>query len=193
MGLTKANLLKSVNLSFLNFKTINLPVEKMKLWWLPISLVCVFLAGCVKTQSAVEAYKKQATADDKIVLQYIEAHNLKDSAKKVSDTCGVYYIIREPGTGSDIFTSSTQITVGDTGRLLSTGNVFTQTNNFHPSYVLSQVILGWQLGIPKIKRGGLVRLLVPSRYAYGPEPQPGAGLPANAILDFDIRLYDITN
>jgi FKBP-type peptidyl-prolyl cis-trans isomerase FkpA len=83
--------------------------------------------------------------------------------------------------------------VGDTGRLLTTGAVFTKTNQFHPSYILGNVILGWQLGIPKIKNGGIVRLLIPSRYAYGPYPQAQIGLPANAVLDFDIELYNVTN
>ncbi|NNU33756.1 hypothetical protein HK413_05675 [Mucilaginibacter sp. S1162] len=100
-----------------------------------------------------------------------------------------------------MFTRSTKVTIADTGRLLTTGQLFRQTNEFHPSFTLSQVILGWQLGIPKIKKGGIVRLLIPSRYAYGPNPQPTVGveyglkdgLPPNAILDFNIRLYDITN
>jgi len=99
----------------------------------------------------------------------------------------------QPGQGNTVFTTSTQVTVGDTGKLLSTGKVFTETNNFHPSYVLGQVILGWQLGLPKVNQGGIVRLLIPSRYAYGPNPQTSVGLPANAILDFDIQLYDVTN
>jgi FKBP-type peptidyl-prolyl cis-trans isomerase FkpA len=83
--------------------------------------------------------------------------------------------------------------VGYTGRQLTSGKVFAQTNNFHPSYILGQVIRGWQLGIPQIKKGGVIRLFVPSRYAYGPYAQPLTGLPANAVLDFDIKLYDITN
>ena len=154
---------------------------------------CLLLSACTKTQSALEAYKAQAAIDDKIVAQYIQANNLTGIAKKVSDTCGVYYIVLQPGQGNTVFTTSTQVTVGDTGKLLSTGKVFTETNNFHPSYVLGQVILGWQLGLPKVNQGGIVRLLIPSRYAYGPDPQTSVGLPANAILDFDIQLYDVTN
>jgi FKBP-type peptidyl-prolyl cis-trans isomerase FkpA len=83
--------------------------------------------------------------------------------------------------------------VGDTGKLLTTGNVFYETNLFHPSYVIGQMILGWQLGIPKIKKGGIVRLLIPSRYAYGPYAQTDYNLPVNAILDFTIQVYNITN
>jgi FKBP-type peptidyl-prolyl cis-trans isomerase FkpA len=52
---------------------------------------------------------------------------------------------------------------------------------------------GWQLGIPEIKNGGTVTLYLPSRYAYGPYPQPDLGLPANAVLVFQITLYNVTN
>jgi FKBP-type peptidyl-prolyl cis-trans isomerase FkpA len=165
----------------------------MNKWLLPILLIGVVMTGCGKTQSGVEAYLAQAAKDDKIVANYIAANNLTGIAQKVSDTCGVYYIVLQPGSGNDLFTSSTQVTVGDTGKLLGTTTPFTETNNFHPSYVLGQTILGWQLGIPKIKNGGIVRLIIPSRYAYGPYAQAQLGLPANAILDFDIELYDITN
>jgi FKBP-type peptidyl-prolyl cis-trans isomerase FkpA len=185
-------LLKSVKQSFLNFKTINLPIEMSK-WLLPILFVCCGIAGCQKTNSGVAQVKVQAAIDDKIIADYIAANNLTGKAQRVTDTSGVYYIVLQPGQGNDLFTTSTQVTVGDTGRLLTTGMIFTETNEFHPSYVLGQMILGWKLGIPKIKRGGIVRLLIPSRYAYGPYAQPQIGLPANAVLDFDIQLYNITN
>lgn len=154
--------------------------------------ICCVMAGCSKDQTGLAHYKQQAAIDDRIVQEYIKANGL-DSAKKVSDTSGVYYIVKQAGQGNDLYTTSTYVTVGDTGRVLGQTTPFYQTNNFHPSYQLSQVLLGWRLGIPKVHRGGIVRLLIPSRYAYGPYPQPDYNLPANAILDFDIRVYNITN
>jgi FKBP-type peptidyl-prolyl cis-trans isomerase FkpA len=165
----------------------------MSKWLLLIIFICCVIAGCTKTQSGVEQYRKQAAIDDTIVARYIRANGLTDVAKKVSDTSGVYYIIKSPGQGSNLYTSSTYVTVGDTGRMLDSTRVFYQTNDFHPSYQLGQMILGWRLGIPKVQKGGIVRLLIPSRYAYGPYPQSDYGLPANAILDFDIQVYNITN
>lgn len=164
----------------------------MSKWLLPIVCICFVVAGCSKEETGLAQYKKQAAIDDKIVADYIKANGL-DSAKKVSDTSGVYYMVLQKGQGNDLYTSSTYVTVGDTGKVLGQTTPFYQTDNFHPSYQLSQVILGWQLGIPKVQRGGVVRLLMPSRYAYGPYPQPDYNLPANAILDFNIRVYNITN
>lgn len=167
----------------------------MKRCFLPILIMMVVMMGCGKTQSGLAQYRAQAATDDKIVANYIAQNNLTGIAQKVSDTCGVYYVVVNPGQGSDLFTLSTQVTVSYVGKLLSTGQVFGRTDSatFTPSYILGQTILGWQLGIPKIEKGGEVRLLVPSRYAYGPYAQPHLGLPANAILDFDIKLYNITN
>jgi len=172
-------------------------------------LFCSFLAGCTKSSDpGLAAAKAQALIDDKIISNYL-AQNPGLKALPVDSSgvnTGIYYIIKQQGTGNDLFTNSTQVTVADTGRLLYDGKtytdqLFTETNDFHPSYILSQVIRGWQLGIPQCKKGGIIRLLIPSRYAYGPNVQPNlgvafgltGGLPANAVLDFDIQLYDITN
>ena len=165
----------------------------MNKWLLLILFICCGMAGCIKSNSDLAQAKAQAIIDDKIISNYITAHGLTGKAQKVTDTSGVYYIILQQGQGNDLYTSSTQVTVGDTGRLLTTGNVFTKTDSIHPAYSLSQMIVGWQLGIPKIKKGGIVRLLIPSRDAYGKYAQPQVGLPANALLDFNVQVYNIQN
>jgi FKBP-type peptidyl-prolyl cis-trans isomerase FkpA len=155
-------------------------------------ILLLFSAGisaCTKS-NVVAQVQAQAAVDNKLIDNYLSAKGL--TATRV-DTTDVRYIIDTPGTGNALFTNSTQVTVGYTALLLTTGAVFAQTNNFHPTYVLGQVIRGWQLGIPKIKTGGTITLFVPSRYAYGPYPQPDVNLPANAVLIFDIRLYNVTN
>jgi FKBP-type peptidyl-prolyl cis-trans isomerase FkpA len=165
----------------------------MNKWLLLLLIICCGMTGCIKTNNDVAVEKAQAAIDDKLIANYLSDNGLTGIAKKVTDTSGVYYIVLRQGQGNDLYTSSTQVTVGDTGKLLTTQKIFTKTNNFHPSYVLGQVILGWRLGIPKINTGGIIRLLIPSRYAYGPYAQPQLGLPANAVLDFDIQLYNVTN
>ena len=106
-------------------------------------------------------------------------------------------MVIDTGSTNTLFTSSTQVTVGDTGRYINSNGTsetqFYETNIFHPTYTLSSVILGWQVGIPMGTAGGEIRLLIPSRYAYGHYAQSGLGLPANAILDFSIRIYSVTN
>lgn len=186
-------MLKSVNVLFLNFKKINLPFINNMSRILLLGLVCcIGFAGCGKVNTVEQNAAIQLAIDTGIIHNYIVANNLTTVAKK-DKTSGEYYIIDTPGVGSAVFTSSTKVVVGYKGTVLGSSTVFAETTNFHPAFTLGQVIKGWQIGIPYIKKGGTIRLLVPSGYAYGPYPQPNLGLPANAILDFTIKLYDITN
>jgi FKBP-type peptidyl-prolyl cis-trans isomerase FkpA len=158
-------------------------------------IVCC-IASCTKSSLFGEVqYKAQAKIDDSIVHKYIESQGLQGKFKHVqnNDTIGVYYMVIDTGLATTLFTTSTQVTVGDTGRLLTNGQVFYETNSFHPSYSLGSVIRGWQLGIPEARTGGEVRLLIPSRYAYGHYPPAQIGIPPDAVLDFSIRLYNVIN
>ncbi|RVT98199.1 hypothetical protein EOD41_17665 [Mucilaginibacter limnophilus] len=165
----------------------------MKRVLVAILFITVALQACKKTLVGEERYREQAAKDDAIIQQYIVDNNLQDSVQRI-DTSGVYYIIRKPGSGNDVYTNSTRVTVGFTTRVLTTGQLIFQTDQFHPTYSLgSNIIRAWQLGIPQVQEGGVVRILSPSRYAYGPYPQPSLGLPADAILDFEITVYNIQN
>lgn len=169
---------------------MNVVKDQMNRILLILLVFSACLGACNKATDVVAQVKAQAIIDDKIVTDYLNSKSLPINH---IDTTGVCYIIDTLGVGNDLFTNSTLVTVGYTGRLLTTGAVVAQTDAFHPSYVLGQVIRGWQLGIPKIKKGGTVTLFIPSRYAYGPYAQPQVNLPANAVLTFDIKLYNITN
>ena len=153
-------------------------------------LFSIILLACNKNNDVVAQVKAQAIVDDNIIDQYLSKHNL--SATKI-DTTGVRYIINTPGNINSLYTSSTSITVGYSGVLLSTGQTFVQTGDIHPSFILGQVIRGWQLGIPKVTQGGTITLFVPSRQAYGPYAQSDYNLPANAVLIFTITVYKVTN
>jgi FKBP-type peptidyl-prolyl cis-trans isomerase FkpA len=155
-------------------------------------LLWICLAGCGKESTVEQLAQVQLGIDTGIIRKYITANNLTAVAKKDNLT-GEFYIIDTLGTGTALYTSSTLVTVGYTGSLLGNSAPFIQTNDYHPSFSLGQVIQGWSIGLPFIKKGGTIRLLIPSGYAYGPYPQPVYNLPANAILDFTIKLYDIKN
>ena len=164
-----------------------------------IFYVCCTVACTKSSLYGPEQYAAQKKIDDSIVSNYIRSKGLEGKFKHVqnNDTIGVYYMVIDTGSTNTLFTSSTQVTVGDTGRYINSNGTsetqFYETNIFHPTYTLSSVILGWQVGIPMGTAGGEIRLLIPSRYAYGHYAQPGLGLPENAILDFSIRIYSVTN
>jgi FKBP-type peptidyl-prolyl cis-trans isomerase FkpA len=174
-------------------------------WMNRILLVLLFfsacLIGCKKSDSGVssiDAINAQQVKDEKTITTYLTNNNINATViDSAGISTGIYYKIDTPGTGGSLFTNSTTITVGYKGWLLTNGVVaatpFAQTNQFHPAFVLGTLMRGWQLGVPKGALGGTITLYLPSRYAYGPYAQTQLGLPANAILIFDITLYNITN
>ena len=158
-------------------------------------LLVACIAGCAKTNDVPAQIRAQLAIDDKIIAAYLQSNNITNATviDSADVSTGIRYVIDTPGTGNDLYTNSTLITVGYKATLLTTGKEVVSTDNFHPSYTLGQTIRGWQLGIPKVKKGGTITLYIPSHYAYGPFAQPVLGLPANAILIFNITVYNITN
>ncbi|MBW4888636.1 FKBP-type peptidyl-prolyl cis-trans isomerase [Mucilaginibacter sp. HMF5004] len=158
-------------------------------------LFCAGLASCGKVNTDLQLAQQQLGVDTPLIRKYINSNNITGFLPDITlgVATGVYYKIDTLGTGNALFTNSTLITVGYKSSLMGSSVPFAQTGTFHPSFSYGQMILGWQYGIKHIKKGGTVRLLVPSGLAYGPYEQPQLGLPANAILDFTIKLYDINN
>jgi FKBP-type peptidyl-prolyl cis-trans isomerase len=106
-----------------------------------------------------------------------------DSLQKVDTT---------EGNGKEATASST-VVAHYTGAVAATGVVFQSSlDNGEPAtFPLNGVIKGWQQGVPGMKVGGTRRLLIPASLAYGANPPPGSGIPANADLVFDITLIDV--
>lgn len=142
----------------------------------------VALVSCKKepTISAEEQTKK----DDKLITDFAAKNNLT----LTKHSSGVYYQIISQGSGVSAVGSST-ITANYEGRLLD-GTVFDKTTTKPLVFSLRDVINGWQAGIQLVQKGGKIRLLVPSRLAYGGHP-PTSAIPMYAVLDFTIEVVDI--
>jgi len=153
-----------------------------------ILMICLIgcLAACKKNEP-VDDYDPtpQFKADTAAISAFVKTNNI--SATK--DASGIFYEILEPGAGSVTYQASTKITSNYEGKLLN-GTVFDTTNGTPISFILGNVIVGWQIGIQKIQKGGKIRLIIPSYYAYGTR-SPSSLVPANSILDFTITLTDV--
>ena len=77
------------------------------------------------------------------------------------------------------------------GTLKEGGKVFdsSYSRGTPATFPLTQVIPGWQKGVPGMKVGGIRRLLIPAKLAYG-DKSPSAEIPANSDLVFIIQLED---
>ena len=56
-------------------------------------------------------------------------------------------------------------------------------------FPLKRLIKGWQIGVPLLKVGGKIKLVVPSDLAYSIRTR-SAKIPPNSILEFEIEVLD---
>ncbi|WP_052265912.1 FKBP-type peptidyl-prolyl cis-trans isomerase [Pedobacter kyungheensis] len=131
-------------------------------------------------------YRKQWLFDDVKIQNFLTSKGLVAT----KDLSRVYYIVNTQGTGDAISGVESTVTMKYTGRLLD-GTVFDSSTDGTFSSVLTNLIKGWQLIVPKFNVGSKFRIFVPSDLGYGTS---GSGaIPSNAILDFDIEIVSVTN
>ena len=93
------------------------------------------------------------------------------------------------GTGAEVAAGGT-VTAQYSGVVAETGEEFDSSwSRGEPAtFPLDQVIQGWTDGLVGMKVGGRRTLVIPADQAYGANPPPGSGIPANADLVFTIDL-----
>ncbi|MFN7118749.1 MAG: FKBP-type peptidyl-prolyl cis-trans isomerase [Saprospiraceae bacterium] len=143
----------------------------------------LFLLGllAILTFLACDDQRPQSEIDDELIRNYLRDNNI--TAERHSS--GIYYVIQTPGTGSSPVANSL-VKVKYKGYFLD-GTVFDQTDGNNTLDIsLQQTISGWQIAVPLLKSGGKGTFYIPSGWGYGRFPP--AGIPANAVLIFDIEL-----
>lgn len=135
---------------------------------------------CDLTQSSVVASASEITT--------IQNHLTANSLTATQHQDGFFYNITKAGSGiaPDLCSS---ITLKYKGTLLN-GNVFDQSTT-NITFLLKDLIIGWQKGLPLIQKGGSIRLYIPPSMGYG--SNTSSGLPANSTLIFDIDLVGVEN
>lgn len=143
----------------------------------------LFFLGCLSLTSCED----QEKVDEELILEYIAENGLDASSTEE----GLYYVINEEGTGDRPDITST-VTVDYEGLTLD-GSIFDSSydRGVPATLPLTNVIIGWQIGIPLFKEGGSGTLLIPSYMAYGTNPPPGSGIGRNEVLIFDVELHTI--
>lgn len=115
----------------------------------------------------------------------VRAYLQKSGIPATEDSLGYFYRIASPGSGEKP-TACSDVTVNYEG-FLTNGSRF--DGNKGMSFNLSQLIIGWQEGIPKIAPGGSITLYLPPSLAYGDEAS--GAIPAHSILVFKIDLVRV--
>jgi len=75
---------------------------------------------------------------------------------------------------------------------LADGTVFDSSAGRGPTPMIAgQVIPGFAQALTRMQKGGKYKIHIPSKLAYGANPQPGSPIPPNADLDFDVHVVQI--
>lgn len=154
----------------------------MKIFSLLGCLLFMYFSACSKHETGCMPVKPETEEPQ------IAAYAAKDSIHAAKHSSGIYYEIINPGSG-ETPTRNSAITVKYTGKLLNE-TIFDQgSNESKEPWALNSLIEGWQIGIPLIKKGGRIKLIIPSAYAYG--CNGSNPIPPNSVLFFDISLIDV--
>lgn len=131
-----------------------------------------------------EPVEDRLEEDEAAILAYLEENNLTAERHE----SGVHYIIEEEGEGSEFPTAFSTVLVRYKGYLLD-GTVFDETEDGDAvQFNLANLINGWRIGIPLIKKGGKIQLFIPSNLGYANREQPQ--IPAYSPLIFEIELVN---
>lgn len=143
-------------------------------------LPAVFLAGCAKNDTC---QPKTVQSEEAEMQAFLTANGIAAT----QHSSGMYYQVINPGSGTTP-TVYSSVSVTYVGRLLD-GTVFDQSTTPTPFFPVSNFIAGWQLGLPLISEGGVIRLLIPSSLAYGCART--GSIPPHSILYFEVGLIDV--
>ncbi|MBC8171653.1 MAG: FKBP-type peptidyl-prolyl cis-trans isomerase [Anaerolineae bacterium] len=120
--------------------------------------------------------------------QFLDENKKKADVKTTAS--GLQYKVLTEGTGAKP-TAYSEVEVHYEGKLID-GTVFDSSyqRNEPISFLLGQVIAGWQEGVQLMSVGSKYELYIPSNLGYGAQGAPGA-IPPHSTLIFVVELLKI--
>jgi FKBP-type peptidyl-prolyl cis-trans isomerase FkpA len=152
-------------------------------------LTLVFLlSSCLKQDALGPTPEEQLKNDLVIIDQYLASKSIV--AQTDPDNYGVKYVVNVEGTGIKPTSSSDSVTVNYTLKLLPSEAQIEKSSS-PTKFLLANLILGWQIGLPLIKEGSKATFYIPSGWGYG-SVQSGS-IPANSNLIYEIELVKVVS
>ncbi len=158
-------------------------MRKLIFVWVILLFACFATVSCGKADTGCSP--ATVASEKQMLISYCTTNAIN----YIENSSGLLYEVINPGTGANP-TSTSKVFITYTGKLFN-GSVFdSQTNPAVTGWVLNSLIDGWKIGLPLIKKGGRIKLVIPSSLAYG---CAGAGqnIPSNTPLFFDVTLVDV--
>jgi FKBP-type peptidyl-prolyl cis-trans isomerase FkpA len=152
-----------------------------------IYLLLTLVSACSKSdnndqQSTACNVKAQYTNDNSATQRALmEAFCNNNGITYTVHPSGILYQIMTPGDTAKP-NLCTSLTMTYTGKLM-TGIQFDKGTITYP---LKDLIVGWQIAVPLIGKGGKIKMVIPSSLAYG--PNANGSIPANSPLYFEMSI-----
>ena len=166
-------------------------VTMKKLAWI---LSCTLLLTACKKDANKCNFSESSASATAAERTYIENYLAANSLPAFQHTSGIFYNITAPGSGTKANVCSV-IRIKYYGYLFNGTSFDSYTNSTGISFVLGELITGWQKGLPLISPGGSIILYIPPSLGYGAvEKRDQYGnvvIPANSYLRFVIELMDV--
>ena len=179
----------------------------MKKVWYILTGALMFACGSSTENKTETTETTQTTVEETVEevipeVQYTADSSAEETIQKylkekkwegVRHESGMYVVTDATGEGEDRPNLNDEVTIFYKGYLLD-GTNFDGTDTDPATFPLSNLIPGWQLGIPMFGKGGKGKLIIPPGLAYGPEdllgPEGNVVVPGNSVLMFEIELID---
>jgi FKBP-type peptidyl-prolyl cis-trans isomerase FkpA len=145
-------------------------------------IAAIFFISCSKNHDTTQDCSPVSVTVPASEIDSVSAYLDSNNITATKDSRGFFYTIDTLGTG-DNPTICNVVTVNYKG-WLTDGTVFDSANV--ATFYLSQLIAGWQEGIPLISAGGSITLYLPPTLGYGSTGY--GGIPGNSVLIFKIDL-----
>ncbi len=152
-------------------------------------VILALAMGC--SDKTVELSDAEQLAKD---IETIDAWLTANNITAQTDPSGLRYVITTTGTGVKPKITNT-VSAKYTGKFLkdkvlpANSTVFDQSTTAI-SFKLTDVIVGWQIGMQLLPKGSKATLYIPSGLAYGKQGF-GSAIPGNANLFFEVELVDV--
>ncbi|KXK23459.1 MAG: FKBP-type peptidylprolyl isomerase [Bacteroidetes bacterium OLB12] len=185
----------------------------MAVCWLPVLVAGLLLIqsckdddddkkGTTCTKEVAESRliapsQAKLSSDSLLIVQYLENNEIDIADTEIKNN--VRYRVTESGTGETPCLES-YIKVKYRGSLMKTGYIFDPDQETQPdvnwqeretTFLLSNLVLGWQIVLPEMPVGSKFTMYIPSGYGYGLSGGGGGAIPVNANLIFDVELVEI--
>ncbi|WP_343306427.1 FKBP-type peptidyl-prolyl cis-trans isomerase [Chitinophaga niabensis] len=153
--------------------------------------LAVLLGSCAKSQDlSADAVFMDLQKETEFIQFRLKVKN-QDSGVLYHPS-GMGYKIIAPGNGRDTIKAGSIPSIVYTRSLFGYDKVIESSQNLPTSFdnrPLKDHIIGWQIGLTLITKGGRIILYIPSSLAFGRVGVP-PNIPPNAILECDITLVD---